>query len=531
LTAAFSRGSHPGASLSQGQILAYIFGDPARFSRLILKMPLYDYQLAPIRTVLDSLLKEKGEEFLLIFPRQSGKNEAGAHLLVYLLNILQFKGGNLVFGATGDGLGRGLRRLEQRLENPLNSGFWHKGSHPTRRGLGRAEIIFMSTHPAAAARGETADWLLVIDEMQDQIASHIEAVFEPMRAASNATALYIGTVKSTSDALWQKKLALEARQTADGLQRVFLVSADRVMAENEDYRRFLDNKVARLGRNHPIVASEYFNEPIDGTAGLLDARRRALMRGDHHRQHGPDSARPTLRLATLDVGGMDEAATNPLAQLENPGRDYTVAHIFEVEAAGANQAGPIFKAVDVFVDQGSRHFQNNPGQTNLAERLVTWLEHWQVIHLVADESGLGAGLVDFLAGRLGANRVTGFLFTPAAKAQLASRFLSLVETGRFKYWSGEDEPLSDAWWFWTQAKACTYEMPAGGRFEQHVRWGVPVTAKVDTPAGLLPIHDDRLISAALVAIHDELIRQGKFGLGQAASAIIPPADPLEELEF
>jgi hypothetical protein len=60
---------------------------------------------------------------------------------------------------------------------------------------------------------------------------------------------------------------------------------------------------------------------------------------------------------------------------------------------------------------------------------------------------------------------------------------------------------------------------------------VPVTAKVDTPAGLLPIHDDRLISAALVAIHDDLIRQGKLGLGQAASAIIPPTDPLEELEF
>jgi hypothetical protein len=127
--------------------------------------------------------------------------------------------------------------------------------------------------------------------------------------------------------------------------------------------------------------------------------------------------------------------------------------------------------------------------------------------------------------------VTGFIFTPSAKARLASRFLSLVETGRFKYWSGAEEPLSDCWWFWTQAKACTYDMPAEGRFEHDVRWGVPATARVDTPAGRLPIHDDRLISAALVTIHDDLIRQGKLQVGQAVSAIIPPVDPLQELEF
>ena len=73
---------------------------------------------------------------------------------------------------------------------------------PVRRILGKASVVFLSTHPSAATRGETADWLLVIDELQDQVASHIEAVFEPMRAANNATALYIGTVKTTIDALW-----------------------------------------------------------------------------------------------------------------------------------------------------------------------------------------------------------------------------------------------------------------------------------------------------------------------------------------
>lgn len=516
---------------TQSQVLAYIFSDLARFSRLILGMPLRDYQLEPMRAVLSSVLTGVGQEFLLIFPRQSGKNEAVAHLLVYLLNVLQFKGGNMVFGATGDGLGRGLRRLEQRLNNPLNRGYWRKESRPLRRSIGQASVVFISTHPQAATRGETADWLLVIDEMQDQLASHVEAVFEPMRAANNATALYIGTVKMTSDALWQKKKELEARQAADGIRRVFVVSAEEVMAESEAYTRFLRNKVARLGRGHPIVASEYFNEPLDRHAGLFDARRRALMRGSHARQRSPTPAAPGLRLATLDVGGMDEAATDPVSQLANPGRDYTVAHIFEAIPAKDSNSGPTCRAIDVFIDQGSRHFQNHPGRPSLAERLLAWLEHWQITHLVADESGLGAGLVDYLSARLGKSRVTGFVFTPASKAQLATGFLSLIETGRFQYWSDGEELLSDSWWFWAQAAACTYEMPANGRFERDVRWGVPATARVDTPSGSLPIHDDRLISAALIAVHDDLIRQGILSIGVAASAVIPPVDPLEELEF
>ena len=43
-----------------------------------------------------------------MLPRQSGKNEAVAQLLVYLLNLLQRAGGQMVYGATADALGRVL---------------------------------------------------------------------------------------------------------------------------------------------------------------------------------------------------------------------------------------------------------------------------------------------------------------------------------------------------------------------------------------------------------------------------------------
>ncbi|NLF11488.1 MAG: hypothetical protein GX597_06845, partial [Anaerolineaceae bacterium] len=281
------------------RMLACVLVDLGLFSTLVIRIPLRRYQLAPLRAILDSVLYRRGMEFLLIFPRQSGKNEAVAQLLAYLLNLYRRVGGNMVYGATGNALGMGVERLEERLENPWNAGRWTRRVRPLRRCLGKAAVVFISSHPRATARGQTAHHLLVIDETQDQDGAHVEAVFTPMRAANNATALYIGTVKLSTDYLWTKKEELERETARDGRQRVFLVGPEEVTEENPAYKVFLDNQVRKYGRHHPIVASEYFLEPIDGTGGLSDARRRALMRGIHLREREP--AAGELYIATLDA--------------------------------------------------------------------------------------------------------------------------------------------------------------------------------------------------------------------------------------
>jgi len=489
-----------------------LFRNPAAFSRYVLQLPLYHYQLDPLKPIIASIFRRQGHEFLLVFPRQSGKNEAVAHLLVYLLNLLQRRGGSIVYGAIGDALGRGIRRLEERLDNPLNARAWRKSTRPIARHLGRAQVIFLSTHPQAASRGETAHWLLVIDELQDQDPHHLEAVFEPMRAANNATALYIGTVRTTSDALWLKKTELQQLQQTDGLQRVWILHPDTVIADNPNYGRFLQSKIARFGRDHPIIASEYFNQPIHGEGGLFDRRRRQLMLGHHSRHFEPDPA--VTYLATLDVAGQDESAGDPIAELTNPGR---------------------YHALDIFVDHGSRHFEDHPGRPKLAQRLLAWLELWNILHLIADQSGVGAGLVSWLTAKLGREKVSPYTFTPSSKALLGSRFITCIETGRFKYWSGDDQPLDDAWHFWQQAQACTYHIPPGGQFDRHLQWSVPPAARHTTPTGPQPIHDDRLISAALVAHFDQLHDDNIIHLGHrtsgALSAIIPAHDPLANLSW
>lgn len=519
------------AASPEARLLAHLLRDIELFSAHVLGRRLYPYQAEALRAVIDSVLHQRGHEFLLVFPRQSGKNEATAHLLVYLLTLFQRRGGQMVFAAVGDGVGRGMRRLQERLDNPLTAGRWRRLRRPERYSLGSASVVFLSSHPRAASRGETADRLLIIDEAQDQDAAHIEAVFTPMRAARNATAVYLGTVRRTSDFLWSKKGELEAASREDGVRRVFMVGPDLVAAANPDYGRFLTAQVTRYGRRHPIIAAEYYLEPLDGQGGLFPAWRRELMRGDHPRQHVPDPG--ALYVATIDLAGQDEGATHPGARLHNPGRDYTVATVFRLDAAPAasghdTAADPVYRAVDVFVDHGSRHFEAMPDRPRLADRLLDYLRRWGVSHTLIDATGVGQGLSGWLASELGASRVTAHaLGGRAAKARLGSDFLALIETGRFRYWSGdEDQPLSDGWWLWQQAAACTFSLSGGGGFDHDLRWGVPAQTKIATPLGTQPVHDDRLLSAALIAEFDRRRRRGELLLGASVSVVVAGRDPL-----
>jgi hypothetical protein len=160
------------------------------------------------------------------------------------------------------------------------------------------------------------------------------------------------------------------------------------------------------------------------------------------------------------------------------------------------------------------------------------------------------------AGSLGPTRATPLKFTPLSKAQLGSSFLSLIETGRFKYWTdssssrppddptylSEGQALSDSFYFFLQASNCAYSLPPDGQFDRHLKWGVPPTATDSTPTGpqavhgTAPIHDDRLLSATLIAVYDQaairhLTREGALPLARAASALIPPPDTLSRLRF
>jgi hypothetical protein len=410
-------------------------------------------------------------------------------------------------------------RLEQRLDNLVTKGRWWSKNKPTRRGLSKAQVAFFSGHRQARAEGATANLLLIVNEVQDQVEAVVDRRFTPMRASTNATALYVGTVRTTGDYLWKKKVELEAAQGLDGVQRVFIVGPDEVGVENVAYAAFVAGQIKTKGRNHPAVMTEYFNEPVDVAAGLFPERRRALMLGMHGRLPGPVEGE--VYVALVDVGGQDEA---PTGELESPGRDYTVCTVARV-VRDASEIGPAYQCVDVWVDHGGRHFQDAPGAPSVYARLLAYLRHWNVFAVVCDATGVGAGLTDALV-KAYKRQVFGFDFGGGRKARLGNDFLAVIETGRFQYFRDDyDVEGSDGWWFFEQCRACGFELAAGMPLERGLRWGVKATARVAMSDGTTAlVHDDRLLSAALIAEVDRLIREGQLFVSTGVSAVVRPEE-------
>jgi len=474
------------------------------FSRKVLNRPLRQYQLEVARAILDSVLNCKGLEIAVVFSRQSGKNELAAHIETFLLNLYsRISGACIVKTAPTHKpqLINSKRRLAWALDNPWNRGIWQK-EEGYIYSLGQASIVFLSGKPGTDVVGATASLLLEFDEAQSFSELKGEQEFAPMCAAYNATRVYYGTIRTSNTYLGKKVKQLRALEKADGVKRVFFVPWDKVAEEVPAYKKFVESEIAKKGWNHPIIRMEYRLEEVDDRGGMFDPRRRGLMQGDHGRCSAPRPGQ--VYAATLDVAGIDESS--PLQDLVRPGRDYTISYVVEVDLSTIASVGaPLYRVVDVFVDHGSKHFAE-PGKESVATRLLAWYQHWHVKYLAADASGVGAGLVSFLSGQLGEDCVVPFKFSPPArKAKLGVDFLAVVETGRFKYFADDGTP--DWSEFWLEVGKTAYQVPDDGDMERKMRWGVPESATVEDwdPEGRVikrPVHDDRVIAAALTAVLD-----------------------------
>lgn len=476
--------------------VAALLGDVALFSRLGIRThPLRSYQVEPIRAVLDSVRAGSGLEFAWVFSRQSGKDETKAQLYAYLLALYQLAGGQVV--EANPTFKPQCLTAKQRLLDRARACFLTRravGQEGYKVRLGLARVVYLSAEPASNVRGETASLLLVCNEMQDVLASKWESEFVPMAASTNATRLYVGTVKTSTTLLAQKMRELRALEQRDGVQRVFLIDWERVAQDNAAYGKFVQGEIAKKGIDHPSILTEFRLIEVDATGGLFPERRRELMRGSHSRQLAPESG--VIYAALLDVGGEDEGVRDGVGELANPGRDYTCCHIVAVDLAGVHDplvGRPRYRLVQTRVWQGTR-------VAALLAQVRAFVEPWAPRYLVADASGVGQGLVSFLAS--GANygeRVVPFVFTAVSKAQLGSGFLAVVETGRFQHYADDDE---DARAFWREVAYCGYEVPEGeGALDRRMKWGVR-DGQRDAATGE-DVHDDRLVAAALCAVLDE----------------------------
>lgn len=475
----------------------------SKFSELVTRKPLRTYQLEPAQAILDSILHRRGLSFAVMMSRQAGKNELSGQLEAYLLNLYQRVGGQIIKASPTfkPQTINSILRLADRLDNPWNKGKWRR-----REGyiieLGKARTLFFSADPSANVVGGTADILLECDEAQDVQPAKWQKDFSPMGASTNVTTVFWGTAWTSSTMLAQNISHLQRLQARDGIRRVFKYDADAVGAEVPAYARYVKGQVEKLGRDHPLIRTQYYLEEIDGSGGMFGPMRRALMRGDHKRRHEPE---PGKRYALIiDVAGEDEEAGDAIerSMLANKRRDATALTVTEITVTYGQL--PTYHTVDRKMWLGRSH-------SSLYQELLALVTHWHALWVVIDSTGVGAGIASFLALTLG-EKVIPVLFSSKVKSDLGWNFLAIVETGRYRDYADDQEP--DTRQFWHEVEACEYEIREGP--SRAMKWGVWEQVAYD---GLIAYgHDDFLVSAALTAILD---LQEWPGTGESATVEQP----------
>jgi len=506
--------------------------DPVLFIRYASGLRLRRYQQAVVTAVVDAVLRGRGLSLVVMFPRQSGKNECQAQIEAYLLTLLMQTDAEIVkiCPTWKPQAQNAMHRLERVLRrNRLTAGLWQREAGYIYR-VGRARILFLSGAPEANIVGATASTLLEIDEAQDVSVAKYDKDIAPMAAATNATRVFWGTAWSHETLLARELRAAEAAQAADGRRRVFRVGAEEVAAEVPAYGRFVAEQVARLGRQHPLIRTQFFSEEIATEGGLFPPERRARMQGEHALCLHPEPGR--LYAFLLDVAGADEGLEAGEA-LRHPERDVTALTVVEVDRSSLEDAArraPTYRCVYRQAWVGVAH------PTIYAE-VAALAQAWQARYVVVDATGVGAGLAGFLERAL-PGRVLPFQFSAASKSRLGWAFLSLVDAGRWLEPRLPEEPAlplfagpeserlnavaAHSRRFWQQVAHCRYHLPPGP--EKHLRWGVPEGLRL--PGEREPLHDDWLLSAALAALLDAQ----PWGSGGAA-LVVPGRDPLRDLDL
>lgn len=501
-------------SRSPVAVMTCLLKDVSRFCEHASGLRLRAYQQTVAQAVVSSVLQQRGLSFVVMFPRQSGKNELQAQLEVYLM---------LLFSRTPNEIVKvsptwkpqslnAMRRLERVLErNLLTRSLWRKESGYIYR-LGESRTLFFSAQPEANIVGATASTLLEVDEAQDVSIAKYDKDVAPMAASTNATRVFWGTAWTSQTLLARELRAAQEAELRDGIQRVFRLTAEEVARETAAYARFVEEQVARLGRMHPLVRTQYFSEEIDGQGGLFPKERIALMRGDHPPAEQPQTGKRYAFL--LDVAGEEEGGDDPLRSAGGDlRRDATALTIVQVDLS--TLADPLLKAPTYRVQ--ARRLWTGVRHTRLYAQLVALAELWKPQVVVVDATGIGAGLASFLEKAL-PGRVVPFLFNAASKSALGWEFLTIVENGRWKEYTPGDGLQS---LFFTQLEHTRYEIqPGAGRV---LRWAVPEGMRHPTSGE--PLHDDLVISAALAAV----LERQRWSL-PAAPCIIPRSDPLRELD-
>lgn len=437
---------------ARSSALAQYQRSTALFSRDVVGMALYPYQTPWADRIVSAAAEGRTETIVVEMARQSGKNETSAQVEAMLLARLAGRGGAMVKTAPTwkPQIVNSKLRLEQRAAQVSQRLPFLR--YRPRMGYmmecGRASLAFLSADPHASVVGATASLLLEVDEAQDVDKAKFDKDFSPMRASTGAPVVFYGTTWTTDTLLERAKRDVSEGRTAGALYRV---PWDVAAESNPAYGDFVEGEITRLGKDHPMVKTQYFLDALDTGGRMLSPQQLGLMAGDHLPRQRRTNEKQIV--AGLDFAGADEDAGDMEAMMRRASsRDSVALSIGELHwvRVAAGIVEPLVLCV-------ARYEWVNTPPLSLHGQLFEILENrWKVDLVHVDETGIGETGTRLLQQAINRGvrphqtlrqRVVGVKFdaTWSTHTQLAFQYIGAVNGARVRDYQAEGvQPIAEA---------------------------------------------------------------------------------------
>ncbi len=437
-------------------LIELALGDVAFHRKMFYDLPLFAPQTEAISLIEEHIKNKTGKVITVRSARQTMKNECSAMLCVRALLHYREQGG--IYIRTAPTWRPQVLNSKLRVEKFLRMDPLINNDYHSREGFilqhGQAQLLFLSADKGANVVGSTASIALDIDEAHKVDKGKFEEDFGPMAAYHNVPIIMWGVAADKQDLLYEYVQHNKEHNPELNLSYPAAVWCELL----PQYAKHYEERVRKLGADHPVILTQYDLVDVDTLGGYLKTHHlSSLLDAEHQRYAAPKNGKEYI--VTIDIAGEAEVEEDDPAKKSKGAKDSTVALVFEVCPGDVRNDYPACRLVDIYWWTGMALADEPSGLPGQQSSLLKLLKLWGPKATVVDSRGVGEQIAKYLAKHHPG--VTTYAADSNSGSQDCHGLLALINNERLKVFRNDDS--AEYAELCRQIKRCRYEIRAHDR--------------------------------------------------------------------